>query len=254
MVPDATRDRCFAENVLVRSASGLRAYAGLSLSGPDGLPLDTLCVLDRTPRQFMPEALDLLAGLARTVETTSELRRAVSRLHSRAMPDAFTDLPNRLALMDALERTIALQQRDGVPFSMLHLDMGGLDRIRGAEGQVAGDEVLRCIVSVLRACTRKEDFVAHIADDEFAASLAGGDGAEASVAAERVGSGVHAAMRTGDWDVTHAVGSACFLAPPADAHEALAAVRGQLSAAKRAGINRIACRDVLGRGAEAEAA
>ncbi len=54
VVPDLTRDARFDGNPLVHAADGLRFYAGALLQTSDGLPLGTVCVLDRTPR---PEGL-----------------------------------------------------------------------------------------------------------------------------------------------------------------------------------------------------
>jgi len=77
VVPDATQDPRFACNPLVTADSGLRFYAGALLTTPDGLPLGTLCVLDRTAR---PEGLSAsqrfaLQTLAEQVMAQFELQR-----------------------------------------------------------------------------------------------------------------------------------------------------------------------------------
>ncbi|WP_338501506.1 GAF domain-containing protein [Sphingomonas kaistensis] len=50
VVPDLTADPRFEANPLVNVAGGLRFYAGAVLRTPEGLPLGTVCVLDRTAR------------------------------------------------------------------------------------------------------------------------------------------------------------------------------------------------------------
>ncbi len=73
VVPDATKDARFADNALVQTYPDVRAYTGVPLVNPEGLPLGTLCVIDRKPRDPSTETLGMLVSLARTVETTLEL-------------------------------------------------------------------------------------------------------------------------------------------------------------------------------------
>ncbi len=80
VVPDLSQDARFENNPLVAAAGGLRFYAGALLETDDGLPLGTVCVLDRNPR---PEGLTgrqarLLQSLARQVMTDLKLRRAIA--------------------------------------------------------------------------------------------------------------------------------------------------------------------------------
>ena len=80
VVPDTTRDPRFAENALVTGPPHIRFYAGALLETEDGIPLGTLCVIDRKPR---PEGLTAqqsfaLQVLARQVMARLELRRALA--------------------------------------------------------------------------------------------------------------------------------------------------------------------------------
>jgi GAF domain-containing protein len=51
-VPDATLDERFADNPLVTGFPHIRYYAGAPIFDRNGLPLGTLCVIDRRPRRL----------------------------------------------------------------------------------------------------------------------------------------------------------------------------------------------------------
>src|SRR5579863_5352204 len=80
VVPDCTLDARFAENPLVTADGGLRFYAGALLKTAEGLPIGTVCVLDRAARpQGITDLQRLtLEVLARQVMTNLELRRTLA--------------------------------------------------------------------------------------------------------------------------------------------------------------------------------
>lgn len=81
-VRDACQDVRFTDNPLVTGDPFLRFYAGAPLISAEGIPLGTLCVIDREPRELEPERLQALATLAQQVMVQLELRRTVERLHA----------------------------------------------------------------------------------------------------------------------------------------------------------------------------
>ena len=78
VVPDAAQDPRFNANPLVTGELHLRFYAGALLATSDGLPLGTICVLDRGPRNLSEEQGFALNTLAEQVMSQLELRRAVA--------------------------------------------------------------------------------------------------------------------------------------------------------------------------------
>lgn len=102
VVPDTRHDIRFARNPLVTGEAPLHFYAGALLKTPDGLPLGTVCVLDRQPRQLTEEQVEALRALARQTMAQLELRRALAiaeesdRYRSRLMAIAGHDLKTPL--------------------------------------------------------------------------------------------------------------------------------------------------------------
>jgi PAS domain S-box-containing protein len=86
VVPDTREDDRFVRNPLVTADDGLRFYAGALLRSPAGLPIGTVCVLDRKPRPqgITPHQRLVLEVLARQVMTQLELRRAMVEQTRRA--------------------------------------------------------------------------------------------------------------------------------------------------------------------------
>ncbi|WP_339035180.1 GAF domain-containing protein [Bradyrhizobium symbiodeficiens] len=84
VIPDTRLDERFIRNPLVTATNGLRFYAGALLKTEQGLPLGTLCVLDREPRpQGITDHQRLtLEVLARLVMTQLEMRRVIGLQHA----------------------------------------------------------------------------------------------------------------------------------------------------------------------------
>ncbi|HQF96721.1 MAG TPA: GAF domain-containing protein, partial [Microthrixaceae bacterium] len=68
VVEDARLDPRFADDDLVVGPAQVRSYAGVVLRSPDGVPVGTLCVLDRCPRRFDDDDVRALGDLAALVE------------------------------------------------------------------------------------------------------------------------------------------------------------------------------------------
>lgn len=74
VVPDASKDRRFADNPFVTGVLGdVRFYASYQLCSPDGVVIGTLCVFDTAPRVLTGEQEHALAGLAARVVDILEL-------------------------------------------------------------------------------------------------------------------------------------------------------------------------------------
>ncbi len=102
VVEDATADPRFAHLPVVDGPDGVRAYAGVPIVGWDGLPLGTLCVLDRRTRSFTARELAVLSSLADQVATLLESRR-VDRALGRSADERDAELCDPRRLRQALD-------------------------------------------------------------------------------------------------------------------------------------------------------
>ncbi len=80
IVPDAAKDRRFADNPLVTREPNIRFYAGAPLITAEGHALGVLCVIDHEPRQLNASQEEALRALSRHVMTQLELRRRTREL------------------------------------------------------------------------------------------------------------------------------------------------------------------------------
>lgn len=78
IVPDATRDERFKSNPLVTGEPEIRFYAGSPLVLSNGMPMGTLCVIDRKARSLTEGQLRGLQILSEQVVAQLELRRALA--------------------------------------------------------------------------------------------------------------------------------------------------------------------------------
>ncbi len=119
------------------------------------------------------------------------LRRQLSAAQRLARVDSLTGLPNRQALIEALEAELSRSKRFGRPFSLAILDCDGFKQINDAMGHLVGDDVLRRIAESLRNQTRRYDCAGRWGGDEFLIVLSELDQDGAHLVAERI----RAAMR-----------------------------------------------------------
>jgi two-component system, NtrC family, sensor kinase len=114
IVPDTLKDERFRNNPLVVSEPNIRFYAGAPLITEEGFALGTLCVVDRTPREFSPEQKEALKALSRLVLAQLEFRRNLILLRE-ALSDRTKEEHERQRelrrLQETLVRVVGLKQR-----------------------------------------------------------------------------------------------------------------------------------------------
>jgi diguanylate cyclase (GGDEF)-like protein len=196
VVPDARLDPRFRDNPLVIGEPWVRFYAGHPLKASGGENLGTLCVIDRRPRWPTEHELDTLRSLAAWAENElrlSELSEAqtgliteLDELRERAMLDSMTQLWNRQAIMDILERELARSVRDESPIGVIMADIDHFKNINDTYGHIAGDQALHRVAACMRASVRPYDAIGRYGGEEFLIVLGNCDRRRGSKVAERI--------------------------------------------------------------------
>lgn len=102
------------------------------------------------------------------IRDITERKRIEEGLRYRSTHDALTGVYNRFFFDEELSR---LEENHRQPISVLMLDLDRLKTINDTHGHFAGDEALRRVARLLRACLRGEDLIARLGGDEFAVLL-----------------------------------------------------------------------------------
>ena len=134
----------------------------------DGRPFGTL----------LSRALDenILVFWAHWLATWLEFAESHQELRRLAWTDELTGAGNRRAFDKLLADTIKASQRDWRFFGLMLFDIDDFKRYNDEYGHDTGDEVLKEIVELLRACIRRGDHIFRIGGDEFAVLFCDPDG------------------------------------------------------------------------------
>lgn len=182
---------------LNREARRIRKRKGVAtLADPGGyrearelaLSLQQL-VSDLTGREA--ELLRLAETLEqRVVERTSELRSLNVQFEAMALSDALTGLANRRRFDDELDEAVQRAIDQGLPLSLLILDVDHFKMINDAHGHPAGDAVLVWLAGVAASQVRGTDLLARTGGEEFAVLAIDTPAEEAAALAERLRSAI----------------------------------------------------------------
>jgi diguanylate cyclase (GGDEF)-like protein len=107
-------------------------------------------------------------------------------LESEAHQDALTRLPNRRAVLAALESASAASANTGEPVSVLMIDVDHFKQVNDRFGHAAGDAALQWLAKQMRETLRERDVLGRYAGDEFLVVLPGASREQALGIAERL--------------------------------------------------------------------
>jgi diguanylate cyclase (GGDEF)-like protein len=171
-----------------------------------------------------------------------QLARQRRELETLAQVDSLTGLPNRRRFDEHYAAEWRRAQRNGAPLSVLLVDVDSFRQYNDRHGHAMGDQALRALGRVLRACARRPaDLAARCAGGQFALVLPETDAAAAFDMAQRIRA--QAEKLAGAAAFTVSVGGATSALLNGESRGALLdAAAQQLNRAKADGGNRAACR------------
>lgn len=116
-----------------------------------------------------------LDGMAREAKTDIDEKKKA------AYEDTLTQLPNRRAFNERLEKSTAT-----APLSVLAFDIDKFKTVNDTYGHEGGDEVLKEVAKILQANMRAQDMAARLGGEEFFSILPGVGADDAQKIAERI--------------------------------------------------------------------
>lgn len=116
---------------------------------------------------YITKPFELPLVLAR-VAVHIRLKLKSQHLEKLALVDGLTDIPNRRALDDMLQRECGRSAREGYSLAVLMIDIDHFKAFNDHYGHGAGDECLRQVAQALAAALhRPGDFIARYGGEEF---------------------------------------------------------------------------------------
>ena len=112
-------------------------------------------------------------------------KRTEERIRHLALHDPLTDLGNRRAVEEVLERAVTRARR-GTPTTLLLLDLDHFKVVNDTLGHSAGDTILVELSRLLLSLRRPGDEVARLGGDEFVVVLEGTETEAGRLVAERL--------------------------------------------------------------------
>ena len=160
-----------------------------------------------------------------------------------AFTDPLTGAFNRRTFLELAEKEIARTRRAIGSLSLMMLDVDHFKQINDRNGHLAGDEVLKRVVSVVMMALRKEDMLVRYGGEEFCILLPNTAIDRAMIMAERTRDAIeqaHFMFNERTLRVTVSIGVATLSSEGSEGVETLVSRADEaLYSAKRAGRNRV---------------
>ena len=152
-------------------------------------------------------------------DTTAELesmQREFERTKLEAAMDYLTNVANRKAFNENLERLARDAVHEDKPLSLLILDIDNFKVFNDEHGHLVGDEVLKFVAKIIKEYVRGRDFIARYGGEEFVVLLPFTPLGGAQILAENIRRYFEQAnLKTADKSkalgrITLSIGAACY--------------------------------------------
>lgn len=152
---------------------GLATCRGAPIRAKGGELFGTLCAASDERKPLFETATHVLALFAQLISQQVEKERLLAALHQAnsslamtALTDTMTQLPNRRALLEEMQRRLASHQADQA-LIVAFIDLDDFKPINGRFGHEVGDQFLQTVAKRLGRMLRDGDMAARIGGDEF---------------------------------------------------------------------------------------
>ena len=135
-------------------------------------------------RPWDHDDIRLIAAAGKIVRMALDHESIQREMMRQARTDPLTGLLNRRAFREEVLRHTDRADREGVPSTLMFVDLDHFKSVNDRLGHEVGDQVLVRTASVLRDIVRPADLVARLGGDEFALWLGGADHMTAAERAE----------------------------------------------------------------------
>ena len=162
------------------------ATASQSFEGQDADEIKAMVeTLSAATRKVREENQALESQLADTNDELGRLREHLELVRRDAMTDALTNLANRKAFDEALERACAHAEQRGEIMTLAVVDIDHFKNFNDTWGHQTGDQVLRYVASVIERAAEGARFAARYGGEEFGVIFPGEDAETARLALEQ---------------------------------------------------------------------
>ena len=106
-------------------------------------------------------------ALGEQVSALDKMEARTEEVYKLALLDSLTGLYNRRCGEQRLADEVARTQRNGLPLTIIMLDLNGLKDVNDKYGHAAGDELIKFFATRLNKAIRGSDLAVRLGGDEF---------------------------------------------------------------------------------------
>ena len=170
------------------TSMGLESYIGMSIS-IDGEKFGTLNFSGNSPKEppFHDSDLQFMVTLCDWIGNVIGYSKVLDCLNTRASHDSLTELYNRTAILESLERCRKkYNTNNDYVFAVLFVDLDRFKDVNDKLGHHVGDLLLNQVAQRLQRIMQRSDVIGRYGGDEFVAILENATQQQAINVSERI--------------------------------------------------------------------
>ncbi|MFO7896741.1 MAG: GGDEF domain-containing protein [Candidatus Cloacimonadales bacterium] len=130
----------------------------------------------------------------------------IKKLTQQSVTDPLTQLLNRRAFFQHLERELEVSRRYETSVSLIYIDLDNFKTINDTLGHQAGDKVLKTTSQILTENTRNSDIIGRMGGDEFCIILPQTTAQAAQIVYEKLSETTRLLFQRNRWPVSLSAG------------------------------------------------